>query len=127
MRWLVACLLPLLCMSGCTPDLQFQNQYAVARTVTGGDPHRGSRVISDFGCPSCHTIPGIAGATGLVGPPLTKMALRTYIGGVLPNTPENMVRWLRNPQAVDGLTAMPNLGMNARDARDATAYLYTLH
>ena len=50
---------------------------------------------------------------------------RMYIAGVLPNTPENMLRWLQNPPAVDPLTAMPNLGVTEADARDMAGYLYT--
>jgi hypothetical protein len=49
-----------------------------------------------------------------------------YIGGVLPNTPENMLRWLQNPPAMDPLTAMPNMGVTEADARDMAGYLYTL-
>jgi cytochrome c1 len=49
-----------------------------------------------------------------------------YIAGVLPNTPENMIRWLQNPQAVDHLTVMPNMGITEADARDIAGYLYTL-
>jgi cytochrome c1 len=37
-----------------------------------------------------------------------------------------MIRWLRDPHAVDPLTAMPNLGVGEQDARDITSYLYTL-
>jgi cytochrome c len=54
------------------------------------------------------------------------MALRTYIAGVLTNTPENMERWIKDPPAVDGLTAMPKLGVGDQDARDIVGYLYTL-
>ena len=46
--------------------------------------------------------------------------------GVLPNTPENMLRWLQNPPVVDPLTAMPNVGVTEADARDMAGYLYTL-
>jgi cytochrome c1 len=45
---------------------------------------------------------------------------------VLHNTPENMIRWIEDPQAVDSLTAMPTLGLSDREARDIAAYLYTL-
>jgi cytochrome c1 len=62
----------------------------------------------------------------LVGPPLAGVASRAYIAGVLPNTPENMMVWVRDPQGVDSLTAMPNTGVTASDARDIAAYLYTL-
>ncbi|HKY03678.1 MAG TPA: c-type cytochrome [Blastocatellia bacterium] len=97
-----------------------------AAAMTGGDPSRGREKIREYGCASCHTIPGIAEADSLVGPPLSKIASRTYIGGVLTNTPGNMVRWIQNPQGVDPLTAMPNLGLSEQDARDIAGYLYTL-
>jgi cytochrome c1 len=45
---------------------------------------------------------------------------------VLPNTPQNMVRWLRHPQAVSPKSAMPDLGVTEPDARDVAAYLSTL-
>jgi cytochrome c2 len=60
-----------------------------------GDAKRGAMLIRKFGCGSCHVVPGIEGATGLVGPPLTHMGARVYTAGVLRNNPDNMVRWLR--------------------------------
>jgi cytochrome c1 len=45
---------------------------------------------------------------------------------MLPNTPENLVRWLRDPQKLNPRTAMPDLGVTERDAQDIAAYLYTL-
>ena len=45
---------------------------------------------------------------------------------MLPNTPQNLIRWIQNPPAVDPLTAMPNVGVTQADARDIAAYLYTL-
>ncbi|OGB26132.1 MAG: hypothetical protein A3I66_13690 [Burkholderiales bacterium RIFCSPLOWO2_02_FULL_57_36] len=94
--------------------------------VAGGDAARGKASIQRYGCVACHTIPGIAGHGSNVGPPLTKMALRAYVGGVLPNTPEDLVRWLQNPPEVDPRTAMPNLGVSEAEAKDIAAYLYTL-
>ena len=90
------------------------------------DPKRGKAAMGQYACSTCHEIPGVAGANAPVGPPLTEMASRQFIAGVLPNTPQNMIRWLRAPQKIDPLTAMPNLGVTERDARDMTAYLYTL-
>lgn len=97
-----------------------------AAAMTGGRPERGREKIRKYGCASCHTIPGLAEADSLVGPPLTKIAGRTYVGGVLTNTPDNMIRWIRNPREVDPLTAMPDLGVTEEDARDIAGYLYTL-
>jgi cytochrome c2 len=99
---------------------------ASANQMTGGDAGRGRELIRGYGCGTCHTIPGVAGANGLVGPPLGGIASRSYIGGVLPNAPDNMLRWLHDPRAVDPLTAMPNVGVTSADARHIAAYLYTL-
>ena len=102
-----------------------QFAYFFGRPGAGGDPQRGGAAITRYGCGSCHTIQGISGARGLVGPPLTGIGVREFVGGVLPNTPENMVRWIRNPHAVDERPAMPVLGVSGRDAADITAYLYS--
>lgn len=95
--------------------------------IAGADAERGREVIQAYGCIACHTVPGIPGPASNVGPPLAAFAKRAYIGGVLPNTPDDLVRWLRNPPAVDSRTAMPNVGLSEADARDVAAYLYTLH
>jgi cytochrome c1 len=97
-----------------------------APVVSGGSAERGEVAIRKYGCGSCHTIAGIPGARGLVGPPLDDVGQRVYIAGVLPNVAENMVRWIANPPAVDAKTAMPNLGVSDRDARDMAEYLYRL-
>jgi cytochrome c len=97
-----------------------------AAVQTGGNPDRGGEVIRARRCGACHVIPGIRGAHGVVAPPLTQFALRTYIGGEVPNTPQNLVRWIRDPHEVEPRTAMPNLGLSDPEARDVAAYLYTL-
>jgi len=97
-----------------------------AATIAHGSPGRGHDLIMQYGCGSCHTIPGIPGADATVAPPLTGIALRSYIGGVLTNTPDHMREWIMDPPKVDSLTAMPNMGVTAQDARDISAYLYTL-
>jgi cytochrome c1 len=99
----------------------------VVPTVSGnGSAKAGRRAIDQYGCATCHVIPGITGATRQVGPPLTDIASRSYIGGVLQNTPENMVRWLMHPQHVRPGTAMPDVRVRTEDARDIAAYLQTL-
>jgi cytochrome c1 len=99
-----------------------------AIAACGHDP-RGKAAIDKHGCAACHDIPGIhaiGGRGGLVGPPLAGFARRSYIAGHLPNTPENLVIWIRNPHAVDPGTAMPVLGLTEQEARDAAAYLLDL-
>ena len=92
----------------------------------GGNAARGKELIRSYGCGSCHTIPRVPGAEASVGPSLQGEATRAYIAGVLPNQPENMIRWIMNPPGVDEKTAMPNLHVTATDARDIAAYIYTL-
>ncbi len=99
---------------------------APAWRVIGGDARRGPDLIVAYGCAGCHTIPGVAAAHGNVGPPLTRFGDRTYIAGMLRNTPSNLVRWIRDPQGVVPGNAMPNMGVTEAQARDIAAYLYTL-
>ncbi len=106
-------------ISGCK-----HNQTVIAGTVAS--PARGSATIRAYGCGKCHTIPGIRGANGVVGPPLQSVALRTYIAGNFPNTPENLEHWVMSPQRMKPKTAMPSLGLSEQQARDVVAYLETL-
>jgi len=110
-------------LTGCIGG-QATSGYSVAGN---GNPRQGRRLIVSYGCGSCHTIPGIYTARGVVGPPLYFFGRRTMIAGELPNTPENLVRWLRNPQAVEPKTAMPSVGLSEKQAQDIAAYLDTLH
>jgi cytochrome c2 len=107
-------------LSGCS-----SGQAKMASLVTGGSVARGSAAISKYGCGACHTISGISNAHGLVGPPLTGIAARMYVAGVLQNTPENVVRWIQEPKDVNPKTAMPALGVTKQDATDIAAYLYS--
>jgi mono/diheme cytochrome c family protein len=93
----------------------------------GGNAQHGQQLIVQNGCGSCHMIPGISGANGLVGPPLLYWSRRGFIGGELENTPDNLIRWLKNPKAVEPGTDMPNLNLSDEDARDIATYLYTIH
>ena len=96
-----------------------------AAAITGGDPLRGEAMFIQYGCGSCHGVKHVRKATGTVGPPLDGIAIRTLVAGKLDNTPENLERWIRDPQHVTPGTAMPDLQVGERDARDITAFLYT--
>jgi putative membrane protein len=98
---------------------------STAAAMTGGDAMRGRDTMRTYGCATCHTIPGVDGAIGSVGPPLTQVARRSYVAGA-PNTPDRLVQFLRHPRRVRPGTPMPELGVTERDARDIAAYLYTL-
>lgn len=97
-----------------------------AHRVVGGDAAAGARLVAGHGCAACHVVPGQRWPRGQVGPSLAGFGGRGYIAGVLPNTPENLVRWLRDPPAIAPRTAMPDLGLNEAEARDIAAFLVTL-
>src|SRR4051812_18442879 len=103
----------LLCLVGCGG--------APSVDVPGGDPARGRQAITRYGCGACHDIPGVAGARGAVGPPLSSFSKRAIVAGRLANTPDNLSRWIQEPQAIEPGNAMPNLGVTNAEARDIAA------
>lgn len=118
-----ACVLALpMALGACVRD----NAVSLDRRVEGGDAERGKAQIVAYGCGSCHSIPGITGANGMVGPPLTSWSQRRIIAGEVANTPDNLVYWITVPQSIEPGVAMPNLGVSDGQARDMAAYLYTL-
>ena len=88
-------------------------------------PRRGS--LHANGCAGCHTIPAIAHANGLVGPQLNSISRRVNVAGMLPNSPENLIRWIVNRREVNPKTAIPVTGISEEEARDVAAYLYSLN
>src|SRR3954467_571810 len=88
-----------------------------SRVVRGASPEAGKQRIVHYGCGACHTIPGIKQATGLVAPPLTTFGKRGTIPGHFANTPDNLINWIDNPQAMVPGTDMPDLGVTHDEAR----------
>ena len=109
-----------------SPVASSQRATGPASASRPGEAHAGLRATQRYLCATCHVIPGIVDANQHVGPPLAGVAGRAFIAGVLPNSPENMVRFLRDPQAIDPLSAMPALGLTEQDARDIAAFMATL-
>jgi len=133
LSWIALCLLPLLLLvlTACEEEADAAGEPSMSGGVAepfmpGGDAERGAELIEVYGCPACHTIPGIRGADALVGPPLTGWVERAYIAGAVPNTPDNLLLWLQEPQQIEPGTAMPDMGITEQAARDIGAYLYTL-
>lgn len=125
-RWghvgsLLAVVAATLALTACQDD-----EPSARSTVAAGDPRLGRELLESYGCGSCHTIPGVKGADALVGPPLTDFAHRSYVAGQLANTPDNLARWIQDPQRVEPGTAMPDLGVSAEEARNMAAYLLGL-
>ena len=91
-----------------------------------GDPDLGKLALTQYACQSCHKIPGVVGSDTFVGRPLEGLGKRPFIAGNLLNNQPNLMRWIRDPQAIDPTTAMPNVGVSEKDARNISAYLLTL-
>ena len=114
MRYLIALLL----LAGCDAPLPEREP------LTGGNPAQGKDLIARYGCGSCHSIRGVPNATGTVGPPLQDLKKRVYLGGVVSNNPDQIVKWIVNPRAYAADTAMSVVGVTESEARDIAAYLY---
>jgi cytochrome c len=114
----------LLCFSGCKS--QHEHALAEARATVGGNPQRGAVLMLRYGCGGCHRVPGIMGAVGKGAPSLEHLAQEAYISGNLPNTPENVMRWIQFPHSILPKTKMPDMGVSSTDARDITTYLWSL-
>lgn len=123
-RWSCLWSCTLLCcasLTGCTVSTA-----ADPRLSPGANAALGAAKIEQYGCGSCHTIPGVPGARAHVGPPLTAFNRRTYIAGKLANDPPNLELWIMHPRSVRPDTAMPEMGVTKNDAADIAAYLYLL-
>lgn len=88
-----------------------------------GDAERGRRLIAQYQCGECHSVPGVEEARGTRAVTLEAFGLRSYIAGRVPQQPEVLVRWIVEPAAVVPGTTMPAMGVSERDARDIAAYL----
>ncbi|HET7676052.1 MAG TPA: cytochrome c oxidase assembly protein [Gammaproteobacteria bacterium] len=97
------------------------------QAIPGASAEHGEALINHYGCGACHTIPGISGADGLVGPPLDHWSRRSFIAGIMRNNPQNLVHWIEHPQQVIPGVDMPDMGVTPEDARDIAAYLYTIN
>jgi len=113
------------CSTACS-HISSDRARAAYLTTAGGNAQAGRDSIRRYGCNACHTISGVPGANGLVGPPLDGIGNRQYIAGELPNTAANLMLWIRHPKQVEPHTVMPDMNVSEQDSRDIAAYLYTL-
>ncbi len=99
-------------------------QQAAARPT--GDAARGQQVFRELTCINCHAIQG-SDTKSNAGPDLTHLASRRQLGsGVVPNTPENLRRWLVDPQQVKPGVLMPNFKLSDEQIDHLLAYFATL-
>lgn len=91
--------------------------------AAGGDSQRGRKLLSQYQCGTCHTIPGVPASRGQVAASLSGFGQRSYIAGRVPNRPDLLARWIAQPQSLVPETTMPNMGVPLDDARHMAAYL----
>jgi len=105
------------CLGGCE---------AAPEAPAGADVRRGERLLAQYHCGSCHTIPGVASARGQVAVTLESFGRRSYIAGRVPNMPQHLADWIVEPTSLVPQTTMPSMGVSAADAKDMAAYLGNL-
>jgi cytochrome c len=113
-------LVSVLALSACSDETAKRSM-----SFANGDPNRGKTALTSYGCVACHTIPGVRGSNSLMAPPLIGISQRSYLAGMLENTPANLRSWIQHPRKVNPHTAMPEQGVTDQDASDIAAYLYT--
>jgi cytochrome c oxidase subunit 2 len=87
---------------------------------------RGRAAFFSESCADCHQIRGTS-AHGRVGPDLTHFASRTTIAaGEIPNTPDELRRWLRDPQHVKPGNKMPDVPLPDSEWQALQAYVESL-
>jgi cytochrome c1 len=91
---------------------------------THGEP--GRELAQQYQCGTCHVIPGVDAAKGTIAVTLEGFGRRAYIAGHVPNSDENLTRWIVDPAALVPGTLMPNMGVTTADARAIAAYLMQL-
>jgi cytochrome c oxidase subunit 2 len=107
-------------------DQWYVSQLASAPPPTDSLAQRGHDVFVERTCIMCHTIAGTAAGSG-VGPELTHIASRPSIAaGSLPNTRENLARWILNPQLIKPGVRMPPNPLPPADMNALLDYLETL-
>jgi cytochrome c1 len=118
-RLAAACVLTCAALAGCGDD-DLRTPFA------GGDQAIGKQLVTQYQCGSCHRIKDVPGAAGEAGPDLETFGRKSYIAGGIPNQPDRLVAWLRDPPALKPGTAMPAMGLSEQEARHMAAYLYSL-
>jgi mono/diheme cytochrome c family protein len=115
------------------PGLDADGYRAFVRTAAGASCESRASVpprtegadvmLRQYGCHSCHRIEGVVGPAVETGPPLFDWPRRAYIAGVLPNTEDNLTRWIMDSPSVSPQTLMPDLAVPPEHARAMAQFL----
>ncbi len=98
---------------------------ALADAITDPSAAEGARIFANSPCVTCHRIDGVS--KGYIAPDLSHFGSRTTLAGaIMPNTPDNVARWIVDPQAEKPGALMPALGLQGRELENLVAYLESL-
>ncbi|MFP5377045.1 MAG: cytochrome c oxidase subunit II [Acidimicrobiia bacterium] len=104
-------------------DEWLAGQRAPAAAPASEVARRGQAVFSAGGCGTCHTVRGTP-AAGQGGPDLTHLASRrTLAAATVPNTPEDLARWVRDPHEVKRGVVMPPARLDEGELAALLSYL----
>ena len=107
-------------------DRWYESQLASAQPPTDSSAKHGHDVFMQRTCIMCHAISGTEAGSS-VGPELTHIASRPSIAaGTLPNTRENLGRWILNPQLIKPGVRMPPNALPPAEMNALLDYLETL-
>jgi cytochrome c oxidase subunit 2 len=107
-------------------DAWWTHQLQDASAPAAGPALQGQRVFQTR-CAICHTVRGLPGSQGVLGPDLTHlMSRRTIAAGTLPNNIGNLAAWVSNAQALKPGARMPTENLSGPQLQVLLAYLRTL-
>jgi cytochrome c oxidase subunit 2 len=107
----------------------WQNAQLQPAVATAGNDAaaKGLALFRGMNCINCHAVGGVEGATARVAPDLTHIASRRQLGaGIMDNTPENLRRWMKDPQEVKPGIFMPNYNFSDEQLDQLGAFFQTL-
>ena len=108
-------------------DAWEKRQLEPAPVATTDQTTHGAQLFKQMTCARCHTIAGSGAGAPIAGPDLTHLAGRKTLGaGVMQNTPSELSRWLKDPQAIKEGSHMPNVQLSDPQIADFVAYFETL-
>jgi cytochrome c oxidase subunit 2 len=100
-------------------------QRAPAREPSGDHATAGKAIFAGSACVGCHTVRGVS--TGVLGPDLTHFGTRkTVAAGILPNTPDTLMAWIRDAPRLKPGAKMPPFALSDAQAQALAAYLQSL-
>jgi cytochrome c oxidase subunit 2 len=111
------------------PADEFENWLASESQPANDDPRvrEGKAAFLAESCINCHRVRGTP-ARGSYAPDLTHLMSRdTLAAGMIENTPENVHKWVHDPQSVKPGCLMPAFGLDAQRLDLVVEYLSSLH